>query len=141
MPMPKKPRSPCRNCGKTCPRPSYSYCNNKCQQDFQYKEYIRRWQAGEETGNNAGVLSEVRVARHVRRFLFEKNGNSCEQCGWSRVNPTSGLVPLTVEHVDGNATNTVESNLKLLCPNCHSLTPTYGNLNKGRGRKGRYLRA
>jgi hypothetical protein len=25
-----------------------------------------------------------------------------------------------------------------LCPNCHSLTPTYGFLNKGNGRKKRY---
>jgi Zn finger protein HypA/HybF involved in hydrogenase expression len=27
-----------------------------------------------------------------------------------------------------------EENLILLCPNCHSLTATYGALNKGRGR-------
>jgi 5-methylcytosine-specific restriction endonuclease McrA len=27
-----------------------------------------------------------------------------------------------------------EKNLNLLCPNCHSLTPTYGSLNKGNGR-------
>ena len=32
-------------------------------------------------------------------------------------------------HIDGN---NEESNLQLLCPNCHSLTPTFGALNKKR---------
>ena len=31
-----------------------------------------------------------------------------------------------------------EGNLELLCPSCHSLTPSYGGRNKGNGRKTRY---
>jgi hypothetical protein len=39
-----------------------------------------------------------------------------------------------LEHKDGNSENHNLNNLELLCPNHHSLTPTYGALNKGNGR-------
>jgi predicted HNH restriction endonuclease len=39
-----------------------------------------------------------------------------------------------VEHIDGNYENDREKNLTLLCPNCHSLTPTFRALNRGNGR-------
>ena len=42
-----------------------------------------------------------------------------------------------MEHIDGNSENNNIENLELLCPNCHSLTPTFGALNKGKGRKNR----
>jgi 5-methylcytosine-specific restriction endonuclease McrA len=32
---------------------------------------------------------------------------------------------LHVDHVDGNSDNHVPSNLRFLCPNCHSQTDTY----------------
>lgn len=59
------------------------------------------------------------------------------KCGWSKINPTTGKVPIQLEHIDGNSENNSLDNLKLLCPNCHSLTSTYGALNKGNGRKNR----
>ncbi len=34
-------------------------------------------------------------------------------------------IPLELDHVDGIKENNVLSNLRLLCPNCHALTPTY----------------
>jgi predicted HNH restriction endonuclease len=46
-----------------------------------------------------------------------------------------------LEHIDGNAYNNSESNLSLLCPNCHSQTPTYKAKNKGNGRVERRERA
>lgn len=58
-------------------------------------------------------------------------------CGWNEVHTITGKVPIQMEHIDGNSTNNRLENLKLLCPNCHSLTPTYGALNKGSGRKNR----
>ena len=48
---------------------------------------------------------------------------------------------LELEHIDGNAYNNSESNLSLLCPNCHSQTPTYKAKNKGNGRVERRERA
>ena len=36
--------------------------------------------------------------------------------------------------MDGNYLNNLESNLILLCPNCHSLTQTYKGANRNNGR-------
>ena len=52
------------------------------------------------------------------------------------VNPYTNISPLEIEHIDGNYLNNLESNLILLCPNCHSLTATYKGANKN-GRKSR----
>lgn len=57
--------------------------------------------------------------------------------GWGEVNPYTQTIPLEVEHIDGNYQNNTEDNLTILCPNCHSLTPTYKGANKGHGRKDR----
>ena len=52
-------------------------------------------------------------------------------------NPKTGKVPLVADHIDGNWQNNIEENLRLICPNCDSLSPTYAALNKGHGRKHR----
>ena len=47
----------------------------------------------------------------------------CEHCGISDYN--SKPISLELDHIDGNNSNHSLSNLRLLCPNCHSQTPTY----------------
>jgi 5-methylcytosine-specific restriction endonuclease McrA len=59
------------------------------------------------------------------------------ECGWNKMNSYTGKIPIQLEHIDGNSENNELSNLKLLCPNCHTLTPTWGGANKGNGRKNR----
>jgi hypothetical protein len=39
-------------------------------------------------------------------------------------------IPLELHHIDGNHENNELTNLRLLCPNCHALTPTYRGKNK-----------
>ncbi|OWA10223.1 HNH endonuclease [Streptomyces sp. CS159] len=41
-------------------------------------------------------------------------------------------IPLEVDHVDGDWRNNRVENLRLLCPNCHSITDTYRGRGKGR---------
>ena len=41
---------------------------------------------------------------------------------------------LMMDHIDGNPYFHDESNLRLICPNCNALLPTYKARNKGRGR-------
>jgi hypothetical protein len=135
MPTPKKPRLPCLNCGNKPLRPKYKYCSNRCQIDYQYSQYIKLWLNDEVSGlQRLGIVS-----KHIKRYLREKFDNKCCLCGWSRVNVITGQVPLVADHIDGNWRNNAESNLRLICPNCDSLTATYAGLNRGNGRKKRVL--
>jgi hypothetical protein len=129
----KKPRIPCPVCGREPNRSSYRYCSNACQIEYQHRLYIAKWKKGEINGLQ--VLGIVSTA--IKRYLRRKFGNRCCLCGWSEINPKTGQVPLVADHIDGNWQNNIESNLRLLCPNCDSLTPTYAGLNRGNGRKGR----
>lgn len=135
MPNPKKTRKKCLNCDKETPRPRYKYCSNACQMEYQYHSYIRQWMAGKVTGlQSIGVVSA-----HVKRYLRKKFGNKCCLCGWAEINPKTKQSPLVADHIDGDWRNNIESNLRLLCPNCDSLTFTYAGLNRGNGRKNRAL--
>lgn len=69
------------------------------------------------------------LSKVIRDYLLEKVNYSCELCGWNKINPITGKSPLEIHHIDGDYTNNKEENLQVLCPNCHSLTPTYKALN------------
>ena len=76
----------------------------------------------------------------LRRHFIDLYGAKCMKCSWCEVHPITGTVPIELNHIDGNAENKKASNLELLCPNCHSLTPNYRALNKGNGRSQRMER-
>ena len=132
---PKKPRTPCLVCEAEPARPGYTYCSNVCQQEFQRRKYIQAWKAGKILGLNSIGL----VSNPVKKYLRKKFGNKCCLCRWSEINSTTGIVPLVADHIDGNWRNNTEGNLRLLCPNCDSLTPTFAALNRGNGRPFRVL--
>jgi len=135
MPTPRKPRVICLcGCGRQVTRPTYKFFSNKCQQDYEYQKYINRWQAGLESGSS-GIIGGV--SNHIKRYLREKYGEKCPECGWSKRHPLTRTVPLEVDHINGDASDNSEENLRLLCPNCHSLTPNYCALNRGSGRPNR----
>ena len=82
----------CLNCGKDIVGKNYKkkYCNNQCQSDYQYKEWIIRWKNGQENG----LKGEYGISNHLKRYLFEKFNNQCCQCGWCKINPYSNTIPL-----------------------------------------------
>lgn len=96
----------------------------------RYILFIERWQAGLELG----MKGTTSTSGHIRRYLFQRAENSCEKCGWNKINPVTQKCPLEINHKDGNFRNNRENNLELLCPNCHSLTSNFRSLNIGRGR-------
>ena len=136
----KKERSHCLYCQKECKRAVDKFCNNKCQREYDYAQYIERWLRGEETGSKGNFFA---ISEYVRRWLKSTHGEKCSLCGWAKRHPLTLRIPLTIDHIDGNVSNNRPENLRLLCPNCHSLTDTYGALNRGKGKrphhKGGYL--
>ncbi len=54
----------------------------------------------------------------------------CEQCRWAQRTST-GHLPLELDHINGNRNDNRLRNLRVLCPNCHSLTAHH----RGRIRK------
>lgn len=111
---------------------------------FSIAEVLRRLRLRGAGGNYATVKRLVRERKldvshwtghshSLRRRLIREGLMSpiCSNCGLSE---WQGMpIPLELDHRDGDRNNQELANLRLLCPNCHALTPTY----RGRNRKGR----
>jgi len=53
----------------------------------------------------------------------------CEECGWNK-RSEDGYLPLELDHINGDRHDNRLENLRILCPNCHSLKPTHRGRNK-----------
>lgn len=125
----------CLNCNKELNRHQTKYCSNTCQKTYEYKQYIQRWKQGLENG----MSGQYSLSKHIRRYLLELTNYKCSQCGWGEKNLYTDTYPLEIDHIDGDYRNNKEENLQVLCPNCHSLTPTYKGANKnGREEREKY---
>ncbi len=64
----------------------------------------------------------------------------CEICGWAKESP-DGRLPLELDHINGDSKDNRLENLRILCPNCHSLQLTHRGRNKRRVSGGIGIRA
>lgn len=121
----------CENCKTSIAGKGKKYCSITCQAKFYQETKIQNWQNGKDSGYETNGT----VRRYIKKYLIQKSDYKCSKCGWNEINPTTKKCPLEIHHIDGNYKNNVEENLQVLCPNCHSLTNTYKNMNKGNGRR------
>ena len=76
-----------------------------------------------QSWNKGNFAEHHKTNKYLKAALVRERGHECEECNlrdWRGVQIT-----LELEHVDGDRSNNDSSNLKLLCPNCHSQTPTW----------------
>lgn len=123
---------PCKNCNEDF-HPirgnAGTYCSKTCQQEWQRKQIYLEIESGSYKSTYSGNM-------FLKKYLISKRREICEQCQsetWQR-----SKIPLTVHHIDGNASNNIPSNLQLLCWNCHAITENYGRKNKSSARIKRY---
>lgn len=66
----------------------------------------------------------------LKARLFKNNikNQKCEICGWFK-NTNDGRVPLELDHINGDKHDNRLENIRILCPNCHSLQPTHRGRN------------
>lgn len=64
-----------------------------------------------------------------RLFSAGLKQRECEICGWAKMSE-DGRIPLELDHINGDRTDNRLENLRVLCPNCHSLQPTHRGRNK-----------
>lgn len=124
--------STCNYCKKQIVKGKY--CSVQCQANERRAIATRRWLRKEIPGHKGAAMI---VKDFVRAYMIEKVGGKCSKCGWNTPHPISKKPPLDINHIDGDASNSWEENLEVLCPNCHSLTPNFKNRNKGNGKRTR----
>ena len=107
-----------------------------------FKRYATKYDLYEANQGGKGTLKQKKSLEDVfsgkepmvtwwlRKRLIREGykSNECESCGISEWNGQS--ITMELDHVDGNNGNNSLDNLRLLCPNCHSQTPTFRGRNK-----------
>ena len=96
------------------------------QEVVQYLDKTRDIE--EYTSNKVPMQSDKLKIRLINEGYLEPR---CNMCGISRW--LDGEVHLQIDHKDGNKDNNNLKNLRLLCPNCHALTPQYRLKNEFKG--------
>ncbi|PIS17121.1 MAG: hypothetical protein COT61_00290 [Candidatus Portnoybacteria bacterium CG09_land_8_20_14_0_10_44_13] len=67
----------------------------------------------------------------LKRRLFgaKLKEPKCEECGWAKIS-IDGRLPLELDHINGDSRDNRLDNLRILCPNCHSLKLTHRGKNR-----------
>jgi|ERR1017187_1244676 5-methylcytosine-specific restriction endonuclease McrA len=115
-------RKACRGCGSETD--NQIYCSEACKRTHRTNLLFEKIDRGEY------LVKPYGGNETLKKYLISRRGRQCEVCKNTKWQEQE--IPLTSHHVDGNANNNLPTNLQLICPNCHALTPNYGKKNEGK---------
>jgi hypothetical protein len=125
----------CTYCKKDYKRDKYSkgnpFCSSICKGQFVFNQKQNKRKLLFEKG-------KLKYRRRLRAILLERFGSKCQICNNTKWN--NQPIPLQVDHIDGNSTNNLPNNLRMICHNCDALLPTFAGKNRGYGRISRGLK-
>jgi hypothetical protein len=131
----KLKKNNCKLCGKefTPYNNKHSFCSMVCDNEYKvlkkYEDYIC----------NQEKYCYARDMKFVKKHILIEQNNSCDICGIKNLWNEKELV-FVLDHVDGDASNNMRNNLRLVCHNCDSQLDTYKSKNKNSARKNRYIK-
>lgn len=115
----------CLSCSKNVRHKAGLFCSVHCHQEHLYQQFVQNWLTDKISAFRRGGG----LANPAKRYMLEQANYSCEECGWNDRHPVDDRPLVQIDHKDGDPTNCKRENLRVLCPNCHSKTPTHGGRN------------
>lgn len=122
----------CRNCDSSIDKRTNTYCNSKCFGEYKNKQLIQKW-----INDPLSVYTADGLPSSIREYLIKQANYTCSECPWDKFHPTTGKSLLHIDHINGDAMDNRPENLRVVCPNCHSLSLYSGSLNAGNGKRKR----
>jgi hypothetical protein len=76
------------------------------------------------------VINSKYQSYKLKKRLFDAGlkEKKCEICTWAQ-KASDGRIPLELDHINGDNLDNRIKNLRVLCPNCHSLQSTHRGKN------------
>lgn len=127
----------CLNCDKPVFKKDHrgKFCNQDCDVEFKLKEKYLHY-----LNNQEEYCSADRNLKFLKQHILKEQNEKCVICSGLNLWNDKKLV-FILDHIDGNASNNLRINLRLICPNCDSQLDTFKSKNKNSARKERYLKS
>jgi hypothetical protein len=116
----------CRQCRARLTTHVQAFCSSACHQESLAEQRVKRWLA-------TGLPGQHTLTGAIRDWIMMEQNGVCAICGRDPVWNGATLV-FVLDHIDGDGSNHVRANVRMICPNCDSQLPTFKARNRGKGR-------
>lgn len=105
------------------------FCSAKCTSLKQHEEAYNDFLNDPEKYCRGNYTPKA-----FKSEFMKEQGNECAICGCAPEH-NGKLLVFVLDHIDGDASNNMRDNLRMICPNCDSQLPTFKSKNKNSTRR------